>query len=154
MAADIESMKGSIMDACAFAMECLSGQSMAFISLVLSAVCCWLCTCRMSQAVEGAAIMLYGVSEKYKESANVSHKSLAAPVLERTTSRLISCRWLRTVRSSVGWSSTSKITARLRESCVLSCSQLADVLLQWCPKKSADDTTDDAKRLRGDVRAS
>jgi hypothetical protein len=32
----------------------------------------------MSEAVEGAEVILYGVSEKYKESANVSHVVLAS----------------------------------------------------------------------------
>ena len=33
----------------------------------------------MSDAIEGADVMLYGVSLRYKESANVSHTAVCMP---------------------------------------------------------------------------
>ena len=47
----------------------------------------------MSDAIEGAAVMLYGVSLKYKESANVRHAARCPCLVGRA----------RGVRGGVGW---------------------------------------------------
>ena len=43
----------------------------------------------MSDAIEGADVMLYGVSLRYKESANVSHIAVCIPCMVVAVVRVV-----------------------------------------------------------------
>ena len=68
----------------------------------------------MSDAIEGADVMLYGVSLRYKESANVSQTAVCMP-----------CAWLRT--ESECWS-TERVADLLHVCCCRGS-------VEWCALK-------------------